>query len=258
MGVEMAQYTTEAILLAVKNYGEADKMVTFLSRDLGKVAAAAYGCRRPRSQLAGGMQVFSHLRLTLTEGTSLDAVRQCETKTSFKGLREDLACMAYASFLAELAAQICPERHPEPEIFDLLLRAYALMQRKNPRIAALAAAYQMLELTGSQPEYGHCVICGRTVLEDAHFSLEKSGVICGACKMENVMAFPVKTQAFVRDLIALDWEKPAAFRVHGSDLMQAEKLMIGYLLHLIEKPLKSLDFIRDLTALPAAKKIDNA
>ena len=51
----MSIYSTEAILLAVRNYGEADKIATLFSKDFGKISALAYGCRRPKSRMAGAM-----------------------------------------------------------------------------------------------------------------------------------------------------------------------------------------------------------
>ncbi|WP_196611252.1 DNA repair protein RecO [Pectinatus brassicae] len=57
----MALYTTKAIILGAVNWGEADRIVTFFSRERGKIkAGAAYGCRRPRSRLATISQIFQH------------------------------------------------------------------------------------------------------------------------------------------------------------------------------------------------------
>ena len=102
----MAQYTTEGIVLGVRNWGDADKMVTIFSRERGRLKAAAFGCRRPRSPLAGGMQMFHVLELQLAEGQRLDTVKQCTLRQSFKPLREDLTAMAYGSFIAELALEL--------------------------------------------------------------------------------------------------------------------------------------------------------
>lgn len=246
----MAQYTTEAILLAVRNFGEADKIVTFFSRDLGKIRAVAYGCRRMKSPLAGGMQVFSCLRLTAAQGANLDTIRQCETKLPHKELREELECMAYASFLAELTAQLCPERHPEADIYDLLLTAFRLLAQKNPRLVALTAAYRILAHTGSQPEYRLCVACGREAEEDAFFSPDRGGCVCKACNPGGLPIFSARARELVERLIHFDWEKPAPFRVYGAALLEAESLLLDYLLFLLEKPLKSLAFIRQLALLP--------
>lgn len=247
----MAQYSTEAILLAVRNWGEADKMVTFFSREMGKVTAVAYGCRRPKSPLAGGMQAFSHLELGVMAGTHLDTIKQCETITSFKSLRENLDSMAYATFLTELVVEVCPERHPEPHIYDLLVCALGMLSKRNPRIVALAAAYQLVEYTGYQPTYKECVVCGQSIETDAFFSFEKGGVVCKDCTSPdlNLIDMPVKMQGFIQSLLALDWQEPAAFSINGAILLQTEKLLLDYLIFFIEKPLKSLEFIKQLAML---------
>ncbi|MFC2740984.1 MAG: DNA repair protein RecO, partial [Selenomonas sp.] len=54
----MARRSAEAIVLATRNWGEADKMASLLTRECGRVEAAAFGCRRPKSALAAGMQMF--------------------------------------------------------------------------------------------------------------------------------------------------------------------------------------------------------
>lgn len=64
----MAIYTTEVLVLGVKNWGNADKIVTLLSPTYGKITAAAYGCRRPKSPLAASMQPFSWLDIQLSKG----------------------------------------------------------------------------------------------------------------------------------------------------------------------------------------------
>ena len=96
----MAIYQTEAIVLGVHNWGDADKIVTFFTKERGKVRAAAFGCRRPRSPLAGGMQMFNRLEVRLSEGTKLHTVKTCSLISRNKKITEDLTTMAYASFMA--------------------------------------------------------------------------------------------------------------------------------------------------------------
>ena len=118
----MAIYTTEVLVLGVKNWGNADKIVTLLSPTYGKITAAAYGCRRPKSPLAASMQPFSWLDIQLSKGEKMDTVRQCEHKGFFSDLYEDLTAMAYASFIAELAKELCSEDEPQAEIYEKLLK----------------------------------------------------------------------------------------------------------------------------------------
>lgn len=256
----MAQYEDEALILSVRNFGEADKMVTFFSRNFGKGMAVAYGCRRPRSPLAGGMQVFSHLNLQVMSGRNLDTIKQCDTKQTFKKLREDLECMAYAAFLTELVTELCPEKQPEMRIYDLLLMAFATFEKRNPRLVALIAAFQILECTGYQPSYDSCVRCGK-VLEDqnpAFFSEAAGGILCETCGLSGqTTELSAKVRCFIKQALVFDWQEEADFRINGAVLVKTEALLLQYLLYVLERPLKSLVFIGQLARLPKHKdKLD--
>ena len=242
----MAQYTTQALILGVRNWGDADKMLTVFSRDRGKYKAAAFGCRRPKSPLAGGMQMFNHLDLQLTEGERVDTVKQYTLRRHFKRLSEDLTAMAYGSFVAELASEFAPEREPQPEVFDRVCDIFAAFELRNPRITALAGAYQLLEFSGSQLRYNRCVHCGSAVEGDAWMSFADGGVVCAACSDGTQLPFPEGVRELIVQLTELDWKQPASFRVHAKELLQAEKLLLAYLQELLGKPLRSLAFIQQL------------
>ena len=127
----MALYTTEVLVIGVKNWGNADKIVTLLSPEYGKITAAAYGCRRPKSPLASSMQLFSWLDVQLSRGERMDTIRQCEHKGFFAGLYEDLTAMAYGSFIAEFAKELCSEDEPQAEIYQTLLKILPCLTKKQ-------------------------------------------------------------------------------------------------------------------------------
>lgn len=243
----MTQYETEAILLVVKDWGEADKMVTLFSREYGKVTAIAYGARRPKSRLAGGMQTFMHVDAVLMPGKNLDSIRQYESKNSFRLLREDLTSMAYGLFIAELVTELCPERQSEPPVFDLLLDIFALMSIRNPRLVALAGAWQLLSLTGFLPEYKKCVCCNQHLTDQAYFIVSAGGLTCSSCKAEESIEINASTVVFLDMLLNLDMQNPGHFKVSGKALLETEKMLSKYLLYHLDKPLKSLAFIKQVT-----------
>ena len=247
----MAVYSTEALVLGVKNWGNADKIVTLLSPEYGLITAAAYGCRRPKSVLAAAMQPFSWLDVQLSRGEKMDTVRQCEHKGFFSELYEDLTAMAYASFVAEFAKEIANEDEPQPEIYQLLLKILPCMTKFNPRICALAAAYQLLEFTGYQLHYFTCSLCGSEITGDSYFDYQHGGAICDAClKTQGKIArhnFSESLRIFIHKLLTINWDNPQKFQVRGADLVQAENLLLNYVQNLIGKPFKSLAFIKQVT-----------
>jgi DNA repair protein RecO (recombination protein O) len=245
----MAQYHAEAILVAARDWGEADKMVTLFSREYGKIIAFANGARRPKSPLAGGMQLFTHLDVRLASGKNYDSVKQCEIKHSFRHVQEDFNCMAYGTFIAELVAELCPERHPEPQVFDLLLEVMMILALRNPRMVALAWAWQLLFIMGYYPDFEHCVICGRTLSLPAYFSFSDGGCICSICDHYQLPEVSEKMVSFINCLLHIDWRNPVEFTVNGTVLMQTEKILMEYLMQCLDKPLKSMNFIKQVAAV---------
>ncbi|SFT49284.1 DNA replication and repair protein RecO [Selenomonas sp. GACV-9] len=242
----MAIYQTEAVVLGAKNWGEADKMMTFFTRERGLVKAAAFGCRRPRSPLAGGMQMFSLLELQLAEGQRVDTVKQCTLKRHYRSLSEDLTAMAYGSFVAEFLREFLPEGQPEPQMFAQLQQVLTAFETRNPRVTALAAVYQLLEFTGMQLHYEHCVHCGREINGDAYFLQAAGGVLCEDCHEAGVPPFPDELRRFILSLRDFDWSEAATLKVSARLLVQAEQLLLSYLQSLLGRPLKSLAFIQQL------------
>jgi len=242
----MASYQTAAVVLGSKNWGEADKMMTLFTYDRGLVEAAAFGCRRPRSPLAAGMQMFSSIEVQLSEGKRVDTVRQCTLKKHYKKLSEDLEVMAYGSFVAEFLREFLPPGQPEPQMFARLLYILDSFEVRNPRVTALMAVIQLLEFTGMQLHFEHCLHCGVPVDGEAYLSFNAGGVLCADCREPGAEPLPGSLRRFILELRDYDWENPPELRITGAQLMQAENLFLQYLQNLLGKPLKSLAFIQQL------------
>lgn len=238
------QFSTEALVLSVRDMGEADRLVTLFSRDRGKLSAAAYGARRLRSRLAGSVQSFAQVDISLMPGRNLDTVGQCEVRRSFRELREDITLMTYAAFLAELVSELWPDRSPEPSAYDVLLGAFCLLSERNPRLVSLAGAWQLLALAGFHPEYERCVSCGKILASPAYFNACAGGAVCSGCDHESMQPMNDAVCVLIDRLLNVNWKLPPQFKVTGSTMLQAEKMLIEFIAHRIERPLKSVRFIQ--------------
>ena len=245
----MGVYTTEALVLGVKNWGEADKIVTLFSKEHGRIQATAFGCRRPKSALAGALQLFNTVEIQLTKGDRLDTVRQCSIKHCNRALSSDFAAMAYGAFVAELATGLTVDNFPQGDMYDRLVEIFDAFGSRTPRIIALAAAYQLLEFSGMQLSYRYCIRSNKELEGDAWFSLEAGGALAvDVCREEDrdVIVYPEALRIFILQLLELDWKGKPAFSVSGRIMVQAESIMLSYLNSIFGKPLKSLQFIQQL------------
>lgn len=241
------QYQTEAVVVSLRDFGEADKMVTLFSREYGKITAFAYGARRPRSRLAGAMQLFTHLEVSLAGGKNYDTIKQCEILQPFRFIQEDLNRLAYGMFMAELLSELCPERQPEPGVFDLFIEVLQVLEMRNPRIVSMAFAWQILKISGFLPEFGQCAVCGKMLVEQGFFHCDSGGCLCSQCNSTYSAGDDGKVFELIQRLLNLNWQAPAAFSVKGNVLVRTEKVLMDYLLHCLDKPLKSTDFIKKVS-----------
>src|SRR5437879_4466300 len=128
----MPVYKVNGIVLRRSDLGETDRILRLFTRECGRVDTVAKGARRGTSRLSGATELFTHSRMLLATGKTLDIVSQCEIRESFPGLRGDLQRIARATYLCELVDRLLADREPNTEAFDLLLSALYLLQRPSP------------------------------------------------------------------------------------------------------------------------------
>lgn len=117
----MRSYSSEGIVLARHNFGEADRILILMTRNHGKVHFVAKGVRKLGSKKRGHIEVFSHVKFHATKGKGLDLLTEVETINGFGEIRGNLKKASVAYFMLEVTEKITREGENHPEIFDLLL-----------------------------------------------------------------------------------------------------------------------------------------
>lgn len=113
-------YKTEGIILKRVNFGEADRILTILTKRFGKIRARAPGIRRTTSRKAPHLELFNLASIFLACGKNFDIVTEAQTQDSFPGIRKDLKKVALAYYFSELVDGLCPEKQENREVFNLL------------------------------------------------------------------------------------------------------------------------------------------
>lgn len=247
-------YTDELIVLQVKNWQTADKQVVCLTKEHGKVVFLAYGARYVKSTAGRLLQPFACLQAAFYGGSRVDKLKSCELSRPMPQFT--LLQLAYASLMAEVTEQLTEPGEPAEGIYELLDGGLALLPQKNPRLVALAYILQLLDLCGIGPVYEVCVSCSRPAEGDNFFSYEQGGLICPECRArkaaEEMYDFREATRRLWQQLRLLCFAEPEPFSVKGRDLMELEQILHGFLLYQTDRPLKSLDFLRQITGASAA------
>ncbi len=249
-------YRVQAIILKRTDFGEADRLLTLFTPNLGKWRAIAKGARKPSSRKSGHVELFSHSTLLLAKGRELDIITQAETVEAFMPLRSSLERLGYAYYLGELVDRFAEEGNENLALFDLLLQALRWLVDTSipPDLLARFFELRLLQNVGYRPQLFHCVNCGVAIepMENL-FSAEAGGVIDPICKetQRDKMAQlgwdirPISLNALkvLRFMQTREFETVRALQLGPEVLAEVESLMHHYISHHLERNLKSVDFL---------------
>ena len=237
-------YRDEAIVLRTHKLGEADRIITLLTRQHGRVRAVAKGVRRTTSRWGSRLEPFTHVDLQLAEGRSLDVITQAETLDPFHArLGLDYDRYTAGTVMLETADRlVTEEREPSVQQFLLLVGGLRAMTAGEHGPGQVLDSYLLrsLAVAGYAPSFEHCAHCG---LEGPHrwFNPSMGGVLCATCRVPGSANPAPETVALLAALLSGDW--PVVDAAHPRHLKEASTLVAAYLAWHLERALKSLVYV---------------
>jgi DNA repair protein RecO (recombination protein O) len=177
----VAHFNDEGIALRAIRLGETDRIVTFLTKENGKVRAVAKGVRKPKNRIGSRVEPLSHVSMMCWRGRELDTISQVELIESFRAIRSDLDRMGPAITMLEMVDQVALERHESPELFALLLGALRTLDRQTSPTLLGAFSFKLLALEGVGPIVESCANCGSDGPLVA-FDATIGGLLCQNCR----------------------------------------------------------------------------
>lgn len=220
-------YRDEAIVLRTQKLGEADRIVTLLTRRLGKVRVVGKGVRRTKSRFGARLEPAMLIDVQCYEGRSLDTVTQVETLAVWgDALARDYTAYTASSAMLETADRLTEEHAPALQQFLLLsgaLRSLAGAEH-DPVLVLDAYLLRALAIAGWAPSFHDCARCGAPGPHSG-FNIAAGGTVCPVCRPAGSAAPAPETLALLAALLAGDWEvadaSQARHRREGSGLASA-------------------------------------
>jgi len=251
------RYVTDAIVLSRFDLGEADRVLTLITPELGKLKAIAKGVRRTTSRLGGSLEPFAELRIALARGRTFDVVTEVRVGQAWLNLRDKLESAATAWYLAELADRSLEERHAAEPIYALLRRAYELLDAgMAPGRVARWYEMHLADELGQLPEVDRCVECDRMLEADEAFRWVPplGGVLCGRCPGPPADRAGLSLEALklLKAYQRLDIEAIAALRLSAAVEAEVEADMRDFLRIALERDARSLPFLDEVRSRAAA------
>ena len=254
----MLEERTPAIVLRSRPHGESDKIVTFLTKNCGKVTGIAKGAKRSQRRFVNVLESFTHIQLRFrpshTDGLAF--IFGCDLLQSFRGPSRDLQGFAIASYVSELVDVMVTGQEVGQEIYLLLLKSLQTLEEVPNLSLTFLPTFELLLLahTGYAPHLTDCRQCGCDAQKDESpwvFSPSLGGLLCPRCRDRGaaVVALSRETLYF---LAAAKHRDMAAVLSTVASLRVAKELraLAGSMLsrHL-PRPLKSRAFLEQARGL---------
>lgn len=241
-------YRDEAVVLRTHKLGEADRIITMLSRQHGKVRAVARGVRRTSSKFGARLEPFSHVDLQFATGRTLDVITQAVTLHPYsEPLAHDYERYTTGQVMIETADRLVTEEgEPALQQYQLLVGAlHALTSGTSdgPRPPAMVMDAYLLRavaLAGYAPTLTDCARCGAAGPHEA-FSPQLGGMVCRHCRPPGSAHPAPATVTYLSALLCGDW--PATRGVGGATMRQGSGLVAAFIGWHLDRGLRSLGHV---------------
>ncbi len=239
-------YKDEAVVLKTIKLGEADRILTLMTRSNGKVRAVAKGVRKTKSRWGGRLEPFTRVDLMLYRGRKdLDTITSADILTSFDAVKRDYARLTAAAALADIVDKITPDRERAFSTYALLVGGLQALADDKGGTVVPAFLVKLLSISGYHPELKFCAGCGDASSSRpgrlGGFSPSLGGVVCEDCYEEDQSALrmPPARIALLSRLLASEFGELAS----TEETEAVTSALRRYAEFHLERPLKSLHLL---------------
>lgn len=239
----MPFYRDQAIVLRTHKLGEADRIITFLTKKSGKVKAVAKGVRKTTSRIGSRLEPFSHVDVHFHIGKSLDIATQIESLFPYgSSFSQDYEKWLAGQILLETAEKLAiEEKEPFEDLYLLLLAAIRSLFKKEHAANLIVDAFliRAMGLAGYAPRFDECASCSEKA--DPNFSIELGGLTCDSCKPAGYTRLNKTEIDHLNSLANGNWQivESASTKV----MKDISSLISSYVQWHLEKGIKSLRMI---------------
>ena len=238
----MPVYRDEGVVLRTHKLGEADRIVTLLTRKHGKVRAVAKGVRRTASKFGSRLEPFMVADIQFYEGRSLDTIQQAETIASYGAdIVGDYPRYTSANVMVETADRVT-ESEGNPQQYLLLVGALRSLSRAEhpPQLTLDSYLLRALSIAGWAPSFAACAKCGTPGVHE-NFVVQLGGMVCQDCSPHGAAHVSPEVVVLLDALLRGDWEHAEAQT--EQNWSRASSLVSAFTQWHLERGLKSLEHV---------------
>jgi DNA repair protein RecO (recombination protein O) len=232
-------YRDEAVVLRTHKLGEADRIITMLSRQHGKIRAVAKGVRRTGSKFGARLEPMMVADIQCYVGRSLDIIQQAESLGSYGAdIADDYASYTAASVMIETADKVTDDDGSLQQ-YLLLVGALRSLARREHDTSLTLDSYLLrsLSIAGWAPSFEDCAVTGAPGPHTV-FVVQLGGVVSDEVAPPGSPRLDLDTLSLLGALLEGRWEVAEAAEPRSRN--QASGVVAAYAQFHLERSLRSL------------------
>jgi len=241
---------TLGIVVKRMDYGEADRILTVLTSNMGKVKAIAKGSRKILAKLGGHLEPFCLVDFIFHEGKSFYIVTSAVVQNHFKKVHSDIDKTAKAFYIGELLDKFLEENENHPEVFELFVKYLENLESADDPILIPVFSAKILEAVGFKPEVSECLHCREKLQPVQNYWDDiEGGVICQKChnKFGHGREIENDTIKILRLIFTHDFNVSTKLKIDDQYKKDVGAVLENYIEGIIEKELKSKKFLKEIS-----------
>lgn len=249
MGIK-AMNTSKIRGIIVKEvmYSEADKILTVVAKDYGKLTITARGARKSTKKFINKTNVFTYGDFYINSGKRFNTLTDVELIHSFYSISTDLLKLAFGYYFLELMEKITFENQPCNNTLYLLLKTLMTLEKSNlpPKLICPIFELKLIQFSGYMPHTSHCCYCEEPISGDCFFCAD--GVVCRNCAGKTVSAIPINGTILyaVEYILSNDTNRLYTFAIKSDMLPLFNKVTHMLLCFHLNLNLKTYDFTKKI------------
>ena len=235
--------------MRARDYAEADRIVTLLTRDFGKLSGIAKGAKASRRRFERKLEPFTQAILYFRRRPhgQLVFITRAERLDGAPPEFDELGKIALGSYMLELTDALTTEEAEAVAAYEMLASGLEVLGRRTPTMA-LRQAFELkiLQAAGFGLEFGRCRLCGQLADPEGgavYFAPSRGGIVCVRCRgqaVESAVRMNASSAAALARLCLTPLVEAATLPHGGGDSVSA---IARFLATILDRKLRSLDFL---------------
>ncbi|NLI60239.1 MAG: DNA repair protein RecO [Clostridiales bacterium] len=241
---------TQGVVLRYTNFREADRMITLLSPELGKISVLARGCRKQKSRFLSATELFAYGDYVLYRKGDFHIMTQANVRDSFYEIRNDFNKLVYSSYILDLTDEVASPGQEDYHLFYLLLQilSYLCYSDLCPKDITHVFEVKLMAHLGYRPVLDSCMNCGSNS-KSYHFDVREGGLICDDCHNMVKRGYTIQmgTIRTIEHILDMDIKRLNILKIPAPIKEELDRILEAYVEERLEKRLKTRQFMKKIS-----------